>query len=79
MFASVSVASSALEFYKCFMSARRASCAIVRRCALHGIELKVYTSYDRVRLSRVREKLTKARSYTCVMLECKGVLIYMDV
>ena len=65
------------------MGARRASCAIVRRCAMYGIELKVYTPF-------VNEgwlcscvactcEIDKVRSYTGVMLEYKGVLLCMDV
>ena len=41
------------------MGARRASCAIVHRCAMYGIELKVYTSF-------VHE-----RSCSCVACTCK--------
>ena len=49
------------------MGARQAGCAIVRRCAMYGIELKVYTSF------------AYERSCSCIVCMCeldKGSFIY---
>ena len=49
------------------MGARQAGCAIVRRCAMYGIELKVYTSF------------AYERSSSCIVCMCeldKGSFIY---
>ena len=63
------------------IGARRASCAIVRNVLCTVNSKVIHRSYtdDRVRVSRVHVKLTKARSYTGATPECKGVLLCMDV